>query len=207
MSAWPRAEEASCAQTLVPADENDERVARAKRLPTLVFRREKRQSMAGLWVPMEKYERYARFSRCDSRDPPRGWSIRLTGAKISCRVSCALSRKDFFSGAWSKLWSRCVHVAFALGIARSIDSTTRSACAKADDSTGCERISAFRRRGLPARLEWFGDDFLRLVQSALRVLPKFRDQPVWRRSRSLSRRSLRASWWISSRPAATTSTL
>jgi uncharacterized Fe-S radical SAM superfamily protein PflX len=36
-------------------------------------------------------------------------------------------------------------------------------------------------------LEWFRDNFLRLVQSALCVLPKFRDQPVWRRRRSLTR--------------------
>jgi hypothetical protein len=46
--------------------------------------------------------------------------------------------------------------------------------------------ASFRRRGLPAWLEWFRDNFLRLVQSALCVLPKFRDQPVWRRRRSLT---------------------
>ena len=90
-------------------------------------------------------------------------------ARILSRHTCAHSRPVFFSSVPPKPSKHCGHVGFARVTARSTVSITRSEFAKADDGLR-QRVSAFRRRRLSARLERLGHDFLWLVQSPLRFL-------------------------------------
>lgn len=64
----------------------NEGVARPKR-PRHLFSCAKRDKVgSGLWVRWIRCERSAQFSRCISRDPARGWSVRLTTQGFHSRV-------------------------------------------------------------------------------------------------------------------------
>ena len=64
----------------------NERVARPKRLRHLFSCAKRDKVGSGLWIRWRRYERSARFSRCNSRDPARGWSVRLTTQSFHRRV-------------------------------------------------------------------------------------------------------------------------
>lgn len=125
----------------------NERVARPKRLRHL-FSCAKRDTVgSGLWIRWRRYERSARFSRCNSRDPARGWSVRLTTQSFHRRVHTRVRGRIAPAARGASFRGAFVHAAFFLAIVRSIRSATRSAFAKAGDtraSLTCQRMTVSR---------------------------------------------------------------